>query len=332
MTHIVLVDDQRLVRHCLKARLEAVADFSVVGEAASGEEARSIVQQNPCDLVLMDLHMPGIGGLEATRRLLAFEPELRIVGLSMYVGGPYPRKFMELGGAGHASKNADTAEHIEAIRPLLPEKYSPLSVKGLGQQNLYLTRLSPRLGMLLEGLAGPNLGVQLLDADRTNEPWTDEAPAALYEWEEQIEKQIATASSLSETERHRLISARMGQGLFRQRVLERERRCRITGVERQIHLVASHCKPWRVANNDERLDGENGLALTPSIDHLFDKGFISFEDNGRLLISPVADQSALARMGVPTGNSFSAGVFSHGQKRYLDYHREMIFKESRVVG
>ena len=223
-------------------------------------------------------------------------------------------------------------EHIEAIRPLLPEKYSPLSVKGLGQQNLYLTRLSPRLGMLLEGLAGPNLGVQLLDADRTNEPWTDEAPAALYEWEEQIEKQIATASSLSETERHRLISARMGQGLFRQRVLERERRCRITGVERQIHLVASHCKPWRVANNDERLDGENGLALTPSIDHLFDKGFISFEDNGRLLISPVADQSALARMGVPTGNSFSAGVFSHGQKRYLDYHREMIFKESRVVG
>ena len=116
MTHIVLVDDQRLVRHCLKARLEAVADFSVVGEAASGEEARSIVQQNPCDLVLMDLHMPGIGGLEATRRLLAFEPELRIVGLSMYVGGPYPRKFMELGGAGYVSKNADTAELIEAIR------------------------------------------------------------------------------------------------------------------------------------------------------------------------------------------------------------------------
>jgi len=116
MTHIVLVDDQRLVRHCLKARLEAVDDFRIVGEAASGEEARGIVQQHPCDIVLMDLHMPGIGGLEATRRLLAFEPELRVIGLSMYVGGPYPRKFMELGGAGYVSKNADTDELIEAIR------------------------------------------------------------------------------------------------------------------------------------------------------------------------------------------------------------------------
>ena len=116
MTNIVLVDDQRLVRHCLRARLESVPEFQVVAEADSGEEAKRIVAQYPCDIVLMDLHMPGIGGLEATRRLLAAEPELRIIGLSMYVGGPYPRKFMELGGAGYVSKNADTTELIEAIR------------------------------------------------------------------------------------------------------------------------------------------------------------------------------------------------------------------------
>jgi hypothetical protein len=68
-----------------------------------------------------------------------------------------------------------------------------------------------------------------------------------------------------------------------------ERRCRITGVDNPIHLVASHCKPWRDSTNEERLTGENGLLLTRSIDHLFDRdrGFIGFEDSGRLVISPV---------------------------------------------
>ena len=59
-----------------------------------------------------------------------------------------------------------------------------------------------------------------------------------------------------------------------------ERRCRITGVERAAHLVASHSKPWRDSSNEERLDGENGLLLTPSVDHPFYRGFIGFEDSG----------------------------------------------------
>lgn len=76
-----------------------------------------------------------------------------------------------------------------------------------------------------------------------------------------------------------------------------ERHCRITRVDKPEHLRASHCKPWRDCNtNQERLDGENGLLLTPSIDHLFDHGFISFEDSGRLIISPVADMTSLERI------------------------------------
>ena len=57
------------------------------------------------------------------------------------------------------------------------------------------------------------------------------------------------------------------------------------------HLIASHVQPWRDSNNEERLDGENGLLLTPTVDHLFDKGFISFENTGQLIVSPVADPS-----------------------------------------
>jgi hypothetical protein len=56
------------------------------------------------------------------------------------------------------------------------------------------------------------------------------------------------------------------------------------GVENPVHLVASHCKPWRDSTNEERLNGENGLLLTPSIDHLFDRGFIGFENSGALII------------------------------------------------
>ena len=59
-----------------------------------------------------------------------------------------------------------------------------------------------------------------------------------------------------------------------------------------------NCKPWRDATNDERLDGENGLLLTPSIDHLFDRGFIGFEDGGRLIISPIAHKPSLAKPAV----------------------------------
>lgn len=116
MIRILLVDDQRLVRRCISARLNAVEDFEVVAEAASGEQAREIARAGAFDIILMDLNMPGIGGLEATRRLLAMDPGVRIIGLSMYVSGPFPKQFLRAGGAGYVSKDADTDELIEAIR------------------------------------------------------------------------------------------------------------------------------------------------------------------------------------------------------------------------
>jgi predicted restriction endonuclease len=108
-----------------------------------------------------------------------------------------------------------------------------------------------------------------------------------------------------------------------------ETKCRVTGVENPVHLVASHCKPWRDSTNVERLDGENGLLLTPSIDHLFDRGFIGFENNGKLIISPVAHRPSLERMGVETEQIVNVGGFSSGQKQFLDFHRNSVFLESR---
>ena len=93
-------------------------------------------------------------------------------------------------------------------------------------------------------------------------------------------------------------------------------------------LVASHCKPWRDSTNEERLNGENGLLLTPSIDHLFDRGFIGFEDNGKLIISPVAHRPSLQRMGIDTTKVVNVGGFTSGQKQFLDFHRNAVLLQS----
>jgi putative restriction endonuclease len=98
----------------------------------------------------------------------------------------------------------------------------------------------------------------------------------------------------------------------------------VARVDNPAHLPASHCKPWRDSTNEERLDGENGLLLTPSIDHLFDRGFISFQDNGQLIVSPVAHAASLERMGVPTQEIVNVGEFTSGQRRFLEYHRDAV--------
>lgn len=109
-----------------------------------------------------------------------------------------------------------------------------------------------------------------------------------------------------------------------------ESHCRVTRVDRPEHLRASHCKPLRDATNTERLSGDNGLLLTPSIDHLFDCGFISFRTDGRLLVSPVADKPSLTRMGVAVDREVDVGEFSAGQARFLEYHRHQVFLASRL--
>ena len=144
-----------------------------------------------------------------------------------------------------------------------------------------------------------------------------------------MELDISADTSVRDTERVAIVKARIGQGLFKERVSQIETKCRITGVDNPVHLVASHCKPWRDSTNLERLDGENGLLLTPSIDHLFDRGFIGFENNGELIISPVAHRLSLQRMGIDTEKTVNVGGFTQGQKQFLDFHRSSVFLESR---
>jgi predicted restriction endonuclease len=154
--------------------------------------------------------------------------------------------------------------------------------------------------------------------------------ADLAKWEEHLRQEVEADITIGDTEKPQIVLARRGQGIFKENVSKLEKRCRITGVERLEHPRASHIRPWRDSDSRGRLDGENGLLPTPSIDHLFDRGFISFEDNGRLLMSRVAHAESLRRMGIETGTAFNVGGFSEGQRCHLDYHREWVLLEART--
>jgi hypothetical protein len=219
-------------------------------------------------------------------------------------------------------------EHIQELRPFLPKKYSPLQKDGNGLQNVYLTEVSPELTAALFRFIGPEATSVKDTAAALNglAPLVLQPEATLQEWEHRVEQMINDTPTLQETEKQSLIQARRGQGIFRANVQRIERQCRITKVNRPEHLIASHCKPWRDSTNVERLDGENGLLLTPSIDHLFDKGFVSFEGNGRLIISPVAHRPSLIKMGIEVDHDVNVGAFSEGQRSFLEYHQENVFR------
>ena len=215
-------------------------------------------------------------------------------------------------------------DHIDILRPLLPQRYSPLQPNGNGLQSVYLTEIPATMAEVLMGLIGEEVKPLSVAAKTVKPVAVDD----LDLWEGKLEQQVANDTTVPETERRALIRARKGQGLFKDRVSEIETKCRITGVQNPVHLIASHCKPWRDSSNEERLNGENGLLLTPSIDHLFDRGFIGFEDTGRLIISPVAHRPSLKRMGVDTEEVVNVGGFTSGQKVFLDFHRNAVFLQA----
>lgn len=130
--------------------------------------------------------------------------------------------------------------------------------------------------------------------------------------------------NLSSSEREAIVKARIGQGRFRQSLIDYWLGCAVTGCIETPLLRASHIKPWAKASLTERLSLYNGLLLSPTLDICFDSGYISFDDNGKILISKrltIADASAL---GVHPNMGIKRIEPDH--KKYLAFHRENIFK------
>jgi len=143
------------------------------------------------------------------------------------------------------------------------------------------------------------------------------------------EMETRDRTDIPETEILQLVKARRGQGIYKSRVELIERECRVTGVERPQHLVASHIKPWRMSTDEEKLDGSNGLLLSPHVDHLFDRLYISFTNNGRILRSPNLSPEVLTRWAIDAERN--VGTFTYEQRVYLDFHRDKLFSKQAVA-
>ena len=124
----------------------------------------------------------------------------------------------------------------------------------------------------------------------------------------------------NKTERKGLVTSRVGQGAYRKRIIHRwEYKCAVTRFDQLDVLIASHIVPWSQSNDNERLDIDNGLLLSPTYDALFDKHFISFEDNGKIILSEAIEFKAYEKIGV--NGKEKINNLSPYNLKYLDRHR-----------
>jgi putative restriction endonuclease len=222
---------------------------------------------------------------------------------------------------------------IGVLGPLLPARYSPIHpISGNGNQKAYLAAISQAVFDTITARAAFNSdalsrgGANSLTFDVVNELL-----------EEAEKRRIEADLGIEATIRKSVIDARRGQGEFRVNVRSVEPSCRLTGISNPSLLIASHIKPWRLCEStQERLDGMNGLMLTPDADHLFDRGFISFEDGGDILVSPRVDRSDLRRLGfeqlvierfgvAEAPVTWRTHAFAERQRMYMAYHRSEVF-------
>lgn len=116
MINVMLVDDHGLVRDGIKRLLNDVDGINVVAEAETGEQAIRQARNQSMDVILMDISMPGIGGLEATRKIAQVMPEVKIIAVTVHDDDPFPARLLEAGAAGYLTKGCDVREIINAIR------------------------------------------------------------------------------------------------------------------------------------------------------------------------------------------------------------------------
>lgn len=119
MIRLLLVDDHELFRSGLRSVLAEAGDIEVVGEVANGETAVDFVRNEPPDVVLMDINMPGIGGIEATRRIVHAQPEVRVIAVTALSEDPFPNQLLDAGARGYLSKGCPADELFKAVRSVM---------------------------------------------------------------------------------------------------------------------------------------------------------------------------------------------------------------------
>ncbi|BCX80897.1 two-component system, NarL family, invasion response regulator UvrY [Methylomarinovum caldicuralii] len=151
MIKVIVADDHELVRSGIEHILGEDPEIQIVGSAATGEELLRQVGEKTPDVVIVDVNMPGMGGVEACRRIRSRHPDVRIIALSVYTGGPIPRHLLETGIDGYLSKHCPPQEMIQAVksvyrgkRYLSADVATHLALENADGQPSPFTRLSKR--------------------------------------------------------------------------------------------------------------------------------------------------------------------------------------------
>ena len=152
MIRLLIVDDHELVRTGIMRMLADVTDLEVIGQACSGEEALDMVRDLEPDVVLMDIRMPGIGGLEATRKLKQRHPEVKIIAVTACEDEPFPSRLMQAGANGYLTKGTDMPEMLQAIRQVATGNYylNPYIAQQLALQPFTNSQLDNPMASLSE--------------------------------------------------------------------------------------------------------------------------------------------------------------------------------------
>jgi two-component system invasion response regulator UvrY len=168
MIKVLLVDDHELVRTGIKRLLEDLNDIEVIGEADSGEDAIKIAAQHAIDVILMDINMPGMGGLEATRKLLNTNPEIRIIIVTMHEDDLFAQRLLKAGATGYLTKGAGVDEIVHAIREV---KRNRRYISPEIAQQLALSQFPDHEGSPFDALSERELQVMMLlmDGIKVNE-------------------------------------------------------------------------------------------------------------------------------------------------------------------
>jgi putative restriction endonuclease len=145
------------------------------------------------------------------------------------------------------------------------------------------------------------------------------------DFEKEEQEQKIKAENLPKKEKDNLIRARKGQGKYREKLLEQCPFCPITLISDDRLLIASHIKPWVKSNDVEKIDPKNGFMLTPTYDFLFDRGYISFTNDKKIIISPWLSKMTCSKLSISNDKTYSL-LPTEGREKYLEYHSTQLLK------
>jgi putative restriction endonuclease len=208
-------------------------------------------------------------------------------------------------------ENPVTPKDHEGLLNLIQNEHAPLKKTGDGKE-FYLTYLEDSFSQKLIRII--NIDIQIKVAELRLNSVSD------FETDYEKLKEYVGRTDIGDTTKKALVDSRRGQGVFKTNVRLNEKCCRVTGVRNIKFLTASHIKPWSESTDTEKLNGCNGLLLSPHVDRLFDRGYISFSDQGKIIISPKLDIEVIKAWGIDIYKN--VGKFNSSQKTFLKHHRD----------